>query len=227
MHQKKGKKFLFLFYLTIILLSSSLSNLNIKKIELFKVKEISVKGLTEKQNLFIKNNFRFVYGLNIFFLDYQIFDILGSNNEIKKYSIKKIYPSRLIINLEPAKILCVIHDGNNRYILGDNGKLLNKSLDKTKNYLKIFNSNDFKTIFELIEKIKKSEINYESVEQIIFYPSKRYDLRFKNNLTIRYPIETNLIFLNKSAQRLNQEQFKNLKSIDLRIPGKIITNERY
>ena len=225
MRQKKGKKFLFLFYLTIIFLSSSLSNLNLKKMEFFKVKEILVNGLTEKQNLFIKNNFRFIYGLNIFFLDYQIFDILSSNNEIKKYSIKKVYPSRLIINLEPAKILCVVHDGNNRFILGDNGKLLNKSLDETKNYLKIFNSNDFKTIIELIDQIKKSKINYESLDQIIFYPSKRYDLRFKNNLTIRYPIETNLIFLNKSAQILKQEKFKNLKSIDLRIPGKIITNE--
>ena len=140
MRQKKGKKFLFLFYLTIIFLSSSLSNLNLKKMEFFKVKEILVSGLTEKQNLFIKNNFRFIYGLNIFFLDYQIFDILSSNNKIKKYSIKKVYPSRLIINLEPAKILCIVHDGNNRFILGDNGKLLNKSFDKTKNYLKIFNS---------------------------------------------------------------------------------------
>ena len=45
---------------------------------------------------------------------------------------KKVYPSRLIINLEPAKILCIVHDGNNRFILGDNGKLLNKSFDKTK-----------------------------------------------------------------------------------------------
>ena len=126
MHQSIDKKNKVVLYLIFLLLLSTTSWKFLKQQEKysFNINKIIVVGLSEAKNLEIKNNLNSIFYQNIFILrKKEIHNIINKHNIIEEYSIKKIYPTTLDINIKPAKIIAKI-SGDNQLVVGSNGKLI-------------------------------------------------------------------------------------------------------
>ena len=68
--------------------------------------------------------------------------------------------------------------------------------------------------------------NYiRNIKKIIFFPSDRIDIILENKIKIRFPINLTIDNLNLSLRLIKDEYFNVSKTIDLRIPNKVITYE--
>ncbi len=219
---KKGNKLNIILYAVLILILSSINNYNYKNI--FIIKNIKVNGLSDKKNKIVLDNLQTLLGDNIIFLDKKKFEIFINRNYTKGLIVKKIYPNKILINFIPAKPISIIVNKNNKTILGDNGKILNTEIKK--NYLPIVSgSENISHIFETVSLLISSKFDYNSIKNIIFFKSGRFDIKLKNEVLIRFPIHYSEEMINYSSDLLNNKKFVNSKTIDLRINNRIIKYE--
>ena len=219
---KKGNKLNIILYAVLILILSSINNYNYKNI--FIIKNIKVNGLSDKKNKIVLDNLQTLLGDNIIFLDKKKFEIFINRNDTKGLNIKKIYPNKILINFIPAKPISIIENNNKKIVLGDNGKILDIEINE--NYLPIVNgSENIGHIFETVNLLISSKFNYNSIKNIIFFKSGRFDIKLKNEALIRYPINYSEEIINYSSDLLNNKKFVNSKIIDLRINNRIIKYE--
>ena len=73
MHLKIGKKINFFFYISLLVLLSSINNFNFKIDNFFNIKYIEVNGLTEIKNEKILNELENIIGKNIVFINRKYF----------------------------------------------------------------------------------------------------------------------------------------------------------
>ena len=219
---KKGNKLNIILYAVLILILSSINNYNYKNI--FIIKNIKVNGLSDKKNKIVLDNLQTLLGDNIIFLDKKKFEIFINRNDTKGLNIKKIYPNKILINFIPAKPISIIENNNKKIVLGDNGKILDIEINE--NDLPIVNgSENIGHIFETVNLLISSKFNYNSIKNIIFFKSGRFDIKLKNEALIRYPINYSEEIINYSSDLLNNKKFVNSKIIDLRINNRIIKYE--
>ena len=220
MHQSKSKKILIYFFLFLII--GTLNNKNLSNLNFPNLKNIIVSGLDEKDNLELVNKLNFLKVDNLFFLNKsKINKIINSNNFIEKFSIYKIYPSSIEIEIVKTKLLIKTE---NDYYLGSNGKFM-KINEKINNIPIIFGNFDVSEFFFLKDIIEKSNLKFENIHKLYFLPSKRWDIETKNGILIKLPKERliesfkllDVLFLKKNN--------KNFKTIDLRQNKQIVINE--
>ena len=143
-------------------------------------------------------------------------------NFIESYNIYKIYPSKIILQLKQAEFLAYTIINNETFFVGSNGKFI--SIEKFSNYKDlpvIFGKFTAKKFINFKEAIYKSDLNYNNIKEIFFYPSGRIDIKNKDNILIKLPmknIEESLIIANKI---INNKNFNN-NIIDLRISNQLI-----
>ena len=223
MHLRKSKKILIYFFLFLII--GSLNNKNLIKINFAKVNEISVKGLDDKNNLELMENLKFLKLNNLFFLKKKdITDIINSNNLVENYSVYKKYPSTINIEIDKAKFLAQLKKDNKLYLLGSNGRLIEKTNYKD-NIPFIFGDFSNKNFFELKDVIDKSSFDYGDIKNFFFFKSGRWDIETKNGSLIKLPkdnLKKSFQFLNSI---LNQDKEKKIIKIDLRQYNQIIIYE--
>ena len=222
MLQKKGKKLNTILYITLIIILSSINNYNYKNI--FIIKDIKVKGFSDKKNEIVKDNVQTILGEKIIFLGKKNFKELINRNDTKELIVKKIYPNKILINFIPAKPISIIENNNNKIVLGDNGKILDVEINEN-NFPIIRGSENISHIFEVISLINSSKFDYNNIKTIIFFKSGRFDIILKNKLLIRFPINYSKEIINIGSELLNNKKFVNSKTIDLRINNRIIKYE--
>ena len=225
MHQYKDKKKNILFiFLIIFFLTSINSQLFIeKKSSFYNLQNIEVKGLDNEINLEIEENLNFLKNTNIFFIDSKILkDQISKYNFIENYNIFKIYPSKIILKLKQAEFLALTIINNETFIIGSNGKFI--SVEKFKNYENlplVFGKFSPEKFINLKKIIYKSDLGYNNIKEIFFFPSGRIDIKNKNNILIKLPIqdlENAFVIANKIISKKNF----NKNVIDLRIPNQLI-----
>ena len=225
MHQYTGKKkkFLFLFFI-ILFLSSINSKLFVeKKDSFYNLQYIEVKGLEKSINLEIEKNLNFLINTNIFFIDKKILeDQLNKYNFIETYNIIKLYPSKIILELQKTDFLAQTIKNNEIFLIGSNSKFIHTQ--KFNNYEDLpivfgkFSAEEF-TSFK--KTLYLSDYNYHDIKEIFFYPSGRIDIKNKDNILIKFPIKNLQEALSISNKIINNNQFKN-NVIDLRISNQVI-----
>ena len=224
MHLKTDRKLNFFFYFSLIIILTSTNNYNLDNRHGFKIKNVEVKGFSDEKNKMIIDKIENIKGKNIFFLRKDYFSKYIERNDTKSLNVKKIYPDKLSLNFIPAKPLCIIIFKNKRIILGDNKKELNLEI-KDKNLLTVHGSNDINKIFEVTNLLKSSELDFDNIKNINFFKSERFDIVFKNEVIIKFPIKYSIQIIDYSNQLLNDLNFVNSKIIDLRINNRIIKYE--
>ena len=224
MHLKIDKNFKFFTYCLIILFLTSINNYNLYNKKIFYIDKVEVNGFSDKKNLLINNEIKDILDKNIFFIKKNNFNKFFDRNDIKDLSIKKIYPNKLIINFIPAKPICIILLEDRKIILGDNGKKLNNETIEKK-IPKVFGSKNFNYIFEVINLLKLSKLDYNTIDEIIFFKSGRFDIKLENEILIKFPIKYTEDIINYSSNLLIDKKFVNSKIIDLRLENKIIKYE--
>ncbi len=224
MHLKKGKKIKFFLYSLLIIFLTSTNNYNYKFSDPFNIKHIYINGFSDKKNDLIKNEIGEVFKKNIFFINNVYFKKLTERSDVKYLNVKKNYPNKLIINIIPAKPVCIILVENNKIFLGDNGKKLDV---ETEDYdlPTIMGSANIGNIFEVVNLLILSKFDYSSIDKIIFFKSGRFDVILKNKVIIKFPIKYNLKIINFISNLSREKRFNNSKIIDFRINNRIIKYE--
>ena len=223
MHQRKSKKIL--IYLFLLFLVGSINNIDINNLKFLSVKEVTVTGLENEENLTISKKIKNLKLDNIYLINKKYFNtLLDSNKLVEKYFIFKRYPSSLNIYIDKTRFLARISKNGKIYDLGSNGKLIEN--ENSNNELPfVFGNPEIVEFFNIKKIIDESQISFEEIESLYFFLSKRWDLKLRNNIIIKLSNDNTKEGLKIASEFLHNNEFKDIKIIDARIKNQIILND--
>lgn len=224
MHQRTNRKIIIYLFLFAIL--ASVNNFKYINLQLFKIDLINISGLNDTENSNLYEKITDYKKKNIFFIDnLEISKNINSNNLVEKFWVFKEYPSTININLIKTNFLGITKINNIDYLIGSNGKLIKKRNDQAIDLPFIFGSVDANDFLILKEILDKSNFDASKIENFYYFKSNRWDIKTKKGLVIRLPSEVNVNLLNTVNQIIEDENFKNIKTLDFRQTNQIITYE--
>jgi len=231
MHQQESKKNKIFFFIFLLVFFSSINNKLFleKKHSILKINEIKINGLNDEEKTKLTREFKAIFFENIFLISQNNFkNILNKNNLIQSFSVKKKYPNSIIINIKKANFLAITNINNKKYLVGSNGKLID--YDNINNHKKklpfIFGKLDYSDFINFKKIVDKSEFNYENITSLYHFPSKRWDIKTKNDILIKLPEKNFFNALNFANKIIYNNKLNSNKVIDLRISNQmIISNE--
>ena len=220
MHQLIGKKFL--FYVFIFIFLGTINNQNFSLANLFGITNININdsnGLDKQEFLYDLEKLKHSSIFNL--QKDEITNSIFKNELVENFEIYKKYPSELIINIKSASFLANINVNGKYYYIGSNKKLIKSDFIDMKLPL-IFGSPSIDDFFELREKIIVSNINFEDIKNLYFFPSKRWDIEFLNGKILRLPKDNITKILNNYDKLSKQNNFLKKNIFDMRIKDQLI-----
>ncbi|MDB9808093.1 cell division protein FtsQ/DivIB [Candidatus Pelagibacter sp.] len=222
MHQLIGKKKSLILYFFFLVALSTTTNKTLYKTEnLFQIDNISITGIPLDKIQGLNDELYNTIEKNIFFLKKEVLkNSISEFNIVEKYSVKKIYPRELNINIKPTKFIAKISNKDG-VLVGSNGKLISNKDFKKKlpSIFGKFNSNKF---LELKVHLERSGFNFEDLKSLVYFSSGRWDILTNDNVLIKLPNKRIYESLYLAKKILNDDNFKINKFIDLRISNQII-----
>ena len=187
----------------------------------FKINKINIEGISNTKKSKILAELNNLFYENILFIkNKEINKVIKKYNIIEEYSIKKIYPSTVNIDIKLTKYIAKISN-NDQLFVGANGKLI---VDKK--YTEIlpyifgeFNSKDF-IVFS--KNIDQSKFIFTEFKTLYFFPSKRWDILTNSDILIKLPKDNFLESLNIAYKIISNNDIKNKNLIDLRVNNQLI-----
>ncbi len=223
MHQRKGKKIL--IYLFVLIFLGSINNTALTKIKFENIKNITISGLNEDENLNLLNDIQDLNIKNIFIVNKnQISNIINSNSLVEKYEIIKKYPNSLDIKIIKTKFLAKIRINEKIFLVGSNGKLSDTKFSN-KELPYIFGKPKIDEFIKFTDIIHQSKFSLNEIENIYFFPSKRWDLELKNKITLKLSKNLTQFSLDEVFEILNDNNFNDIKVVDARVKNQIILND--
>ena len=224
MHQSIGRKNKIIIYLLFLFILSTTSAklINDQNKLSSSISKINITGLSERKNLEILNNLNNILYKSIFVISKdEIKKILEKHNIIQEFSIKKIYPSTLKIEIKPTKFIARVSK-NGQYLVGANGKLIE---DRNNSELLpyIFGEFNSQHFLSFKQNIEKSIFSFSNLKTLYFFPSGRWDILTDNDILIMLPQEHLVESLNLSKKLIDNDNFKDNKFIDLRVTNHLVT----
>ena len=208
-----------------LLLFGSINNTYLNNINFRKIVNINITGLANKDNLILLKEIENLNLDNIFSINKnKIQNLIESNHLVENYLIFKKYPSSLNINIEKTKFLARINNRGKIYLVGSNGKLIEKRFSNNKLPF-IFGNPDVIEFLNFKKIIDQSKISYTKIKNLYFFSSKRWDLELTNNIIIKLPKNHTKESLNLVLEFLHNNKFRDIKIIDARIKNQIILND--
>jgi len=226
MHQLIDKKYLIYIFFFIIL--STFNNINLNKLDIFKIKEIDIIDQDLKINNLVIGNLEKKLEIfkneNILLIDkIKIKSEISKNNWILDFSIQKKYPSQLIVNFKKAKPIAIIFTGDEIQYLGSNFKII-KSDKSFKNLPNILGTPSLVDLKIFIEKLQLSEMDYQNISYINYIKSGRWDIKTNNNIYIKLPSDNIIKNLNFAKKILENNEIQVKNTINLTVKDQMIIN---
>ena len=215
------KKYLILYFLFLIVLSTTTNKTLYKAENLFQIENINIAGIPLENIDEMHDKLYSSIEKNIFLLQKEkLKKSISQFNIIEKYTVKKIYPGALNINIEPTKFIAKISNKEGIFV-GANGKLIsNNEFKKKLPYL--FGKFDSSKFLDLKTHLERSEFNFEDFDSLFYFPSGRWDVLTNENVLIKLPNKKLYESLNLAKKILKNNNFKKNKFIDLRIKNQVI-----
>ena len=220
MHQRKSKIILIYFFLLIII--ASISNNNLNNLKFDQIKNIEIFGLDKKNNNILLNKIQNLKLGNIYSLNSnEIKKLIESNSLVERYKVFKKYPNKIEIKIQKTEFLAKINNNGKIFIIGSNGKLIPDNLEH----------NDLPFVFgkpniiEFKKVIDESKFSFQQIDDLYFFPSKRWDLKLKNNTILKLSNQFNLDTINNVYNFLEEYDGKQFNIVDARLENQIILNE--
>ncbi len=220
------KKKLFLWTFLFIFLTTfyfDFSKTNVS--EFFTIKNFVIKN-TENTDIDLaysklekfKNN-------NIFLINNdEIGSIITDLDFVKDIGIKKIYPDKIEININEHKIVAVISNKENKYILSEEGHIIENYNDKF-NSLPVIYGKNTENYFPYFYKLL-NEINFDlsKIKYLKYFESNRWDILLKDGKLIKLSSDkseakeslTNFIAI------YSDKKFEQYKIFDFRVKNQLI-----
>lgn len=222
MHQLIDKKNKIIIYVLFLLILSTTNEkfTNNQNTYSSKIKQINIEGLSNTYNKKIFGELHDLFYKNIFQVSKkEIQNVINEYNIIHQYSIKKIYPSTININIKPTKFVARL--SSNDQLIGENGKLIEDkdNIDKLPYIFGEFNSKDFLAFKRNITQSKFAFIKFKT---LYFFPSNRWDILTDDDILIKLPQDNIPKSLNLAYKIISSNDFKNISIIDLRMKNHLI-----
>ena len=225
MLQLINKKKIF-FYLLILILITSINNRNLyEKIILNNEIIFEVNGLSNNDDLELRSNLKSFRNQSIFSIDKkELSELIIKNNIVLNFLVKKIYPNKIAIQINKATKVGKILKDNKISIIVSNGKLIDYE-NQQNLYLPYFYGDfDQKEFLKLFNMLNSVNLDFRKIESFYFFPSRRWDIKFKDGLIIRLPENNPTKSLLFVLNLLKEKKFINSKVLDLRTNNKIISD---
>ena len=222
MLQQINKKII--FYISLIIILGTFNNKNLKNFELPKINMVDIEGIEFNDNEYLKimNLIKLNNLLSI--QKSQIKEILNSNNLIEEYEVFKKYPSSLEIRIEKTNFLASTNINGKNYLVGSNGKFINKK-DYSQNLPFIFGNFESEKFLEFKNIILQTDFKYNNIKNFYYFPSGRWDIEMISGVLIKLPVLGIKDSLNLSIDLLNDIEFSNIKILDIRQKNQIVIND--
>ena len=223
MRQRKGKKIL--IYLFLLIFVGSINNIELNSFKFDKIRNFKVIGLEGLDKSILLEEIKNLNLGNIFFINHNdITDKIVSNNLVENFNIFKRYPFSLEVTIERTKFLARVSNNENFFLVGSNGKLIkNNHLNDQLPF--IFGKPTTQDFLKFKKIIDESKFSYNEIKNLYFFPSRRWDLEFRNDILIKLPNNSNKVSMNLIFEFLHDNNFKDIKIIDARIKNQIILND--
>jgi len=223
MHYRRSKKIFLYFFLFLII--GTFNNKNLNNFDFPRIKEINITGLDDKEIYELKEKLNFLMANNLFSLNkIKVEEIINSNNLVEYYSVIKKYPSSLRIVIKKTKFLAYVKQNEKTFLLGSNGKLIDIQ-EMSQNLPMIFGNFENNNFFRIKKMIDKIDFDYKDIENLFFFKSGRVDIETISGVVIKLPINQFEESFKLVIKILNDDQFKNVKEIDLRQKNQVVLSE--
>ena len=224
------KKIKIIFYIFLILFLSTFNNVNVHELKknFFLIENIKINGLNEKLTLDINSKLEKYLSSNLLLLNKEF--IQNDMNEfpfIESYTIFKKYPSQIILNIKETELIAKTFDNNKIEYIGSNGKIIGEDYYENKkklpNVFGNFKTSELLRVFLLLE---NNNFKLSEITDLYYFNSGRWDVKFKNNLLIKLPINKLDNSINIAKKFIEKEKITENIIIDLRVANQvIISNE--
>ena len=193
----------------------------------FVIKNIEIKGTNHLKKNDILKIISSYDEINIFSINFQdIYKEINNNTWVKKGSIEIIYPDTIKVYLIEKEPVAIWQDKfGNKLISKDGDFILEKKLNYFKNFLPIIIGKNAHTNIDPIFKILNLNKDFaKNVWSLTFVNERRWDVHFKQGLTILLPrvkmkeAWKKILSLNENFKILNI----GLTELDLRKPNQIL-----
>ena len=225
--QQKDKKNRSIYiYILLFILITSINNKNFYNKELFSSDLIfKVKGLSKSDNQKLITDLIDTNKNNILNIDKnKLLKKITENNLVLNFLAKKNYPNKIEITINKIKYIGKIYRDDRLSIIGSNGKLIHRDVNKIENLPYFYGNFKREEFLEFLKVINKVELEIKNISSFYFFPSGRWDIEFIDGLLLRLPNKDITNALSKALILKNNQNFENLKLIDLRIKNRIISN---
>ena len=223
MHTKKNKKIL--IYLFLFCIIGTLNNKNLSNFHFPKINQINISGLDNQENSEILKSLEVLKSDNLFFLDpKKIEKMINNISYIDEFYISKKYPTTLNVKIQKAKYMAYTIKDNKTFILGSNKKLIVAN-DMKKKLPYIYGDLEIEKFFDLKKDIERSNFEFDEVKNLFFFTSGRWDIETFSGVVIKLPRSMVDETLNFYVELIKKNDFKKIKTIDLRQNNQVIINE--
>ena len=222
MHRQISKKII--IYLFIFILLTTLINNNLSKTNFLLINSFEIIGLNDFEKNQISQNLNILKNKNLFLLNKkEIFEKFTSYKSIEKFFIFKIYPSKLKIEIEKTSYLAITKKKDSYFYVGSNGNLIETN-DKKDNLPFLYGNINVEEFLKLKKIIDDSNFDFDEIKNLYYFKSKRWDLETVDGIIIKLPFENQKKSIEIILKLLIDNDFKDIKVIDLRQRNQVILN---
>jgi len=222
MHQSIDRKNKIIIYLILLFVLSTTSKKFVENQSNYTstINKINIEGLSSNDNKKILNELSNISYKNLLFVGKEeIQRIINTYNIIEEYSIKKIYPSTININIKPTTFVARL--SSNDQLIGSNGKLID---DIQNNQILPYIFGEFKSqdFLKFKKNIRESKFTFTKFKTLYFFPSNRWDILTNEDILIKLPQDNYSELLNLAHKIISNNNFINKDLIDLRMNNHLI-----
>ena len=137
-------------------------------------------------------------------------------------SMKNLYGKE--INFEKTNFIARINHNKEIFVIGSNGKLIpNNSQASDLPY--IFGKPEIQEFLKFKQIVDQSRFSFDEIDSLYFFPSKRWDIKLKNNILLKLSNNSTAASLDNAYKFLKDKNIGKFITIDIRIDNQIILNE--
>ena len=225
MHLSINKKKIY-FYLFTFVFINTLFNINQigKFSNIFKLENININGLNLDEESSLRNDLELFKNQNIFLIkNNHIYSILDDFKQIESFKIKKIFPSKLNIDVKKTTYIGKTMKNGKVYFIGNNKKFIEqKKINIQPNVPFVFGNFSIEEFLILQNNLKDNNFNLDEFKSYYYYKNGRWDLNKKDNITIKLPISNDARSLKQYKILEDEGKIYKNSIVDLRVPKKII-----
>ena len=194
----------------------------------FSLKEITLSGISQKEEKILKNELNNLRNINIFKLNKnKVLETINKFNFLENIYVSKIIPSTIHINLSRTSILGKTLINGETFFIGKNGKFINsKQIFENNKIPMVFGDFKIQEFLNIYNILNSNHLEINQIDKYYYFKNKRWDILFYNGTILKLPSKKFEDSVKIYKQLIDDDNFKNIKIIDLRVTDQIILTNK-